>query len=1266
MKRYREQGLSMKQQQNRSSSIRLFYSYAHADEELRDQLAKHLSQLKREELIEEWHDRQIVAGVDWSQAIDQAINTSHIILLLISSDFLASDYCYQVEVQRVLERYRRGEVYVIPIILRPCDWQTSPFAHLQCLPRDGKAITTWNNRDEAFLDVAQGLRQTINHLLSLSTSHITAQALPQPAIPNLYHEDWGEAPHVKHFYGREQELTTTQHWIVIERCRLVTLLGIGGIGKTTLAAQVAQQVKTTFSYVFWRSLYNAPPLEDILRSCVSFLADQQHINFPKTVNEQTLLLIDYLRKQRCLLILDNVKSILQSGHSASQYREGYENYGRLFQHIGETHHQSCLIITSREQPREIARLESKTAPARVLHLFGLKPDAGQHILSDKGLIGSGEDWVKLIDFYAGNPLALTLVSGTIRDVFHGKVSSFLKEEAALVGGTYDLLEEQFRRLSSLEQEVIYWLAIEREASSLDDLREDIVEANSRQKVIEALASLLHRSMIISSNTGRFTLQPVIMEYATKRFIKQICEEISTETIGLLNNHALIKARSKDYVQAAQRRLILVPVAEWLLENMAQQALEQKLAALMSLIHSLPARRSAYAAANILHLLLHLQYNLSNYDFSHVTIRQAYLQGVELRDVDFSHAHFVHTLFTDTFGNVRSVSINQAGNLLAAASVNGEVRLWSFPDGAPLLNYQGHVDEVWSVAFNADSTLIASSSSDRTIHVWEASTGRRLHVLRGHTEPVVRVAFAPSGSLLASAGYDNMVHLWDAQSGQLQRTLERHGNWVRSVVFSPDEKLLATGCLDQTVKVWDVETGKLLNTISIEASSGWPLAFSPDGKLLAYGRYDGLVHIWEIAAEHLLRILTGHTNSICSVAFSPDGTLLAGSGGSGIRVWEVHTGQCLKTLQEHRNEVQSVTFTPDGKQLISGGMDQTVRVWDVLSGDHLRTIQGYEQPVRSVKYGPDGTVIASGGDNRVIRLWDVQSGTCLRTLQGHSHWIQCVAFSPDGTLLASCGDDQTVRVWKVHTGRCLKILRGHEGWIGTVAFNHDGSLLASGGAYRVIRIWETRTGQCIHTLEAYETAAGSVAFSPDGSLLASEGHDHIGSLKLWDPQTGEHLATFGQADYSNIAFSPDGSLLVTSGDNDTALVWDMKTRECLHVLQGHSNRVSSLAFHPNGKLLASGSKDRTIRLWELALENCQHILQGHTFGITSLDFSPDGQTLISGSTDGTIKLWDIARGICIRTLISDRPYERMNVTGVQGLTHAQKATLKTLGAVDDED
>lgn len=150
--------------QEASQPIELFYSYTHRDERLRKRLETHLSALRQQGVITEWHDRKIVAGADWKQSIDEHLTTATVILLLISPDFLASDYSYGVEMQRALARHAAGDACVIPVILRPIDWQGTPFAHLQCVPTDAKPVTMWANRDDAFRDIAMAIRTAIEQL----------------------------------------------------------------------------------------------------------------------------------------------------------------------------------------------------------------------------------------------------------------------------------------------------------------------------------------------------------------------------------------------------------------------------------------------------------------------------------------------------------------------------------------------------------------------------------------------------------------------------------------------------------------------------------------------------------------------------------------------------------------------------------------------------------------------------------------------------------------------------------------------------------------------------------------------------------------------------------------------------------------------------------------------------------------------------------------------------------------------------------------------
>lgn len=154
--------------------VGVFFSYSHVDEALRDQLEKQLAMLKRQGVIDTWHDRRIGAGQEIDLAIDEQINRDEIILLLVSADFLASNYCYDIEMKRAMERHETGEAIVIPVILRACDWHHAPFGKLNAVPRDGKPITQWADIDEAFLQVAKAVREAAARLHEVAPSQEAA------------------------------------------------------------------------------------------------------------------------------------------------------------------------------------------------------------------------------------------------------------------------------------------------------------------------------------------------------------------------------------------------------------------------------------------------------------------------------------------------------------------------------------------------------------------------------------------------------------------------------------------------------------------------------------------------------------------------------------------------------------------------------------------------------------------------------------------------------------------------------------------------------------------------------------------------------------------------------------------------------------------------------------------------------------------------------------------------------------------------------------
>ncbi|NJR62420.1 MAG: hypothetical protein HC769_28610 [Cyanobacteria bacterium CRU_2_1] len=1075
--------------------------------------------------------------------------------------------------------------------------------------------------------------------------------------------DWGEAADVSLFYGRTEELTVLEQWIEIDRCRLIILLGIGGVGKTTLSIKLAQQIARAsyFDCVIWRSLRNAPSLESLLSDLVPFVSHQQDT---EAAMEQ---LIYWLRNFRCLVVLDNLETILQAGNRAGQYRSDYEEYGELFRTIGETAHQSCFILTSREKPAEIATLEGIELCVRSLRLTG-SLEVTQALIRAKGLFGSDAEKQQLCQLYGCSPLALKIVATCIQDLFDGDIGAFLEQDATVFSSIQVLLDQQFERCSPLEKIVMYWLAINREWSSISELAADIVPTVSKAELLEALESLSWRSLI-EKQSGKYTQQAVLMEYVSNHIIQQVCHEIVAQEISILNSHALLKAQGREYAKDAQINQILKPILNHLLTALNSSArIEKQLAQLLLKLQMTSPLEPGYAGGNLFNLLRQLQVDLTSYDFSQLALWQADLRDIDLHNVNFAHSDLSKTVFTETLAIPLTVQFSPDGKFLATGDVDSELRLW-LANGKNLLTCKGHTGWIWSIAFSPDGNSLASASEDQTIKLWDLRTGQFYQTLQGHTRPVWSVKFSPDGQMLASSSEDQTLKLWDVYTGSCLRTLEGHTAWVRSIAFSADGKFLASGSDDRTLKLWDVQTGDCLKTLQGHTQQIWSVAFSGGSQpLLASSSSDHTIKLWEIDTGDCLKTLQGHTNWVRTIAFSPDHqTLASGSEDQTIKLWNVQTGQCWQTLRGHKNWVRSMAFSPDGKMLASGSGDHTVKLWDINTGRCSQTLQGYTNRVWSVAFSPvpsDETeaIIASGHDDHTIRFWDIHTGECQHTLRGHTNAVCTVAFSPDGKILASGGSDQTIKFWDIRTMQCRRTLYGHSSRVWAIAFSLDGKTLASASDDHTVKLWDINTGQCRHTFQGHSSWVCSVAFSPEG-IIASSGHDQ--TVKLWNGITGECAHTFiGHTNWVwSIAFSPDGKLLASGSGDHTIKLWDVMTGNCLQTLSGHTSRIWSVAFSRDGKTLASGSSDQTVKLWDVHTGACYCTFHEHTNLVWSIAFSHNGKLLASGSQDETIKLWDVNTGKCLKTLTADRPYERMNITSVRGLTEAQLFSLRALGAID---
>jgi AAA+ ATPase superfamily predicted ATPase len=357
---------------------------------------------------------------------------------------------------------------------------------------------------------------TVNNNLNVCQERARSPTeTPNPEqTPKQFHIDLGDAPEIFSFFDRTPQLSTLENWITKDRTRLIALLGISGIGKTTLALCLIDQIKTQFDYIIYRSLCFSPTLEQYLSKVLKIFSESSEI--PQNIETQISQILDYLRKYRCLIILDDVQALFSRGQLAGQYKLGYEDYQLFFKQITQVNHNSCFLLISSEKPREIAELEKSNSPIYSLVLGSLGLGA-KEILSSHQLL-EAETWETLINIYQGNPLWLNITAALIGELFSSKVADFLQYDMPLLDKSLQLrLEQLLGRLTEEEITVITQLSQETEALTLAEILNKTQLSHS--DLINAIKSLCMRFLLETQEREKitfFTLNSVMMQYVKTR------------------------------------------------------------------------------------------------------------------------------------------------------------------------------------------------------------------------------------------------------------------------------------------------------------------------------------------------------------------------------------------------------------------------------------------------------------------------------------------------------------------------------------------------------------------------------------------------------------------------------------------------------------------------------------------------------------------------------------------------------------------------------
>jgi WD40 repeat protein len=1108
--------------------------------------------------------------------------------------------------------------------------------------------------------------------------------------------DWDGAPTISLLYGREAVAEMLRSWILEDFCRVVLITGMGGMGKTNLATclgrggnrtpgtspTLATGIEGHFEAVLWRSLLNAPPPEELFADIIGVLADPSR-PLPVSATERLEEVVRWLQQRRCLVILDNIETVLRPGDPNMNYREGFELYGTFLQKVGETMHQSCLLLTSREKPATIATLEGDQNPVRSLPLEGLRSEFSRDIFSRVSTFsGTDRDWERIALLYAGNPLALDLAARHINDVYQGDIAAFLESGQPLIRDLRGLLAWHIHRLSDAELEIVDWLAIDREPVSIANLQADVLTRTSRENVESTLQLLQRRYPIEHTRRNLFTLQPVLIEDATKRIVDRTIQSLHAAiaqavrsypdggpsndmlaAIRLLNSHALVKSTSKLHIRETQQLLFLQEIADDLAGQWSAAELREAFDHMLDVWRADSGSRQGYAAGNVINLMAQLGLRFDFLDVSRLPVWQACLDAVSLRSADFSFAEFRQTAFRHALGTVFSIAYTPDGSLIAAGDDSGAVRLFESATGQYRRSITGHADTISSIAFDADGRIMATGCYDNTVFVWDVASGRRTHELLGHGGWVYSVTMTPDGRLLASASEDGTVRLWDLHTGSWRRLPTGDATFMATVAFSPDGKLLAAGGGGGTVFLYSMEDPDHPAELRRHRGGVRSIAFARQGDLMATGGEDGHVNLWHPDSGEHLATLQGHSSNVMSVSFTAAGDLLASASvDHTIRLWSTGRRECVAQLQGSASRVWAVACSPTARTLAAASEEGVIRVWDVDRHIRLTSLHGFSNKTWGLAFSGARFRLLAANEDGVVRLWDVRDARLVRELRGHETRLWAVAASADGRWAASASDDGTVRLWDLDSGQCAHVVYGHNGWIRAVAFDSESRRLASVAEDGSLIISNVTTGARIALVDSRITRLFATTFC-GRDFIAVAGSDPV--IRLFSAVDGRHVGDLrGHSGWINALFVADRNTLVSCSSDKTMKQWDLSTWECMATYDV-TQKVETGASWPEGRALLSGSEDGVLRYWNVATGQCDAEVKAHQGPVWGMSVDVNDATVATTGDDGVIRLWhlpDLLPFAGTNALRAPRPYEGMNISKARGLSADQQEAIMALGAI----
>jgi WD40 repeat protein len=1234
--------------------IEIFCSYAHEDETWLRKLELHLSPLKRQGLISLWHDRLISPGTNWAISINAHLETASVVLLLVSANFFASEYCYGIEMKRALERQEAGEAYVIPILVRPVDWSETPIAHLQALPTDAKPLVSWQEEEAGLADVVRNIRHMIHEHVQRKPINPIAEVCPYRSLALFAESD------AAFFFGRDRIIDEFIESLREQR-RFLAVFGPSGSGKSSVvqAGLIPRLRKGALLGSDHWNICVIRPTDYEFRHVLRELDQPRHQHALVVIDQFEEIFASFSETACQEIIAQLIKILTDYGYVTLIFVMRDDFYSRFVQHGTLAHwlKRGLVNIPPTLTYEEITDIIRRPASVASLQF-------------DEGLVE------KIIDNVLEKSPSLTstrrtaastmlpLLEFTLTQLCERRQNRKLTHEAYLmIGGVTGGLVQW-------ADNAFYHLAAE--------LRPLI------RRVFTDLVHLGNEDLLIPDSRRRREFASLVRHETEGADVYRIVRQLTANRLLIMSQDAHSEQAAIELIHEALLREWGL-LKQWLAEDRRflswRQKLEEKIQGWIASNAADLFERDVYRLLGGRDLVEALDWladrgadlGQAERDFIRASKERQEQEEQRWRKL-FEEAEQQRLRALARQLNAQALADHlvwpQRSLLLAVESIAllKEIGEFHSPSAANLLRQllssiggiplSGHTDDITALAFSYDNHWLATASKDSTVRLWHLmnSLGNKSIVLRGHTRAITALAFSPDGKWLATGSQDSKALLWPlSKPGTDSIILYKHTDAITGLAFSPDGRWLATISDDCTAQLWDVQSpqipasGKLLPGHTRRVTC---VAFSSDGDWLVTASEDSSARLWNTQDPSGKNIvLRGYQTPtfVRGVAFSPDGRLVAVISEYSIWLWTLTStdpAASLKTILPEKSEqwINQIAFSPDSRWLVTASGDSTARLWDVTHADPTLNpiiLRGHTAWVNAVMFSPDGKWLATGSQDKTIRLWN--TADFLRpslVLYGHEGDIVKVAFSPDGQWLASASSDDTARLW--HIPNYLLdpiILQGHTNFVLTVAFSPDGQWLATGSQDTTARLWQRSAASTFTNtscLIGHQDIIIQVAFSPQGRWLATASRD--GTVRLWDitaPDPSAHPLTLDhEHGVTAMAFSSGGQWLGTASWDTGPRLWRLRAKDPTAnpiMLTGHRAAVRDMTFSADDCWLATVSGDprvreTVVRLWHLTDENpsaAPVVLSGHTDVIISVALRFDGRWAATAAWDNTARLWDLS-------------------------------------------